>query len=170
MKLLDNIGEKLKEWLIDEWEQQGHKMNQSKFESEIEHKVEGNKVTIYGVHYAEYIDRGVTPQNIPYSPGTKSGKKESDYIKGLADYVLKRMGIGGAQGLSIAFAIAKTHKKEGMPTDGSSRSGSIGSYKYTKTGERTGFIDAMLMKRDKDLNKMIDEELTDHIKVTMKGW
>jgi len=28
----------------------------------------------------------------------------------------------------------------------------------------------MLMKRDKDLNEMIDEELTDHIKETMKGW
>ena len=161
-QLLDNIGEKLKEWLIDEWDQQGHKMNQSKFESEIEHKVEGNKVTILGVHYAEYIDRGVTSQNIPYSPGSKSGAKTSKYIQGLADYVLKRMGIGGAQGLSIAFAIAKTHKKEGMPTDG--------SYKDTKTGQRTGFIDAMLMKRDKDLNTMIDEELTDHIKETMKGW
>jgi hypothetical protein len=162
-QLLDNIGEKLKEWLIDEWGQQGHKMPQSKFESEIEHQVESNKVTILGVHYAEYVDRGIsasTVRNKMFSPG--SGKKSSNYIKGLTDYVLKRMGIGGAQGLSIAFAIAHTHRKEGMP--------STGSYEFTKTGERTGFIDAMLMKRDKDIDKMIDEELTDHIKETMKGW
>jgi hypothetical protein len=72
--------------------------------------------------------------------------------------------------LSIAFAIARVQKREGMPTDGSSRSGTSGSYKYSQTGQRTGFIDAALLKNDRQLTEMIDSALTDHVKKVIKQW
>jgi hypothetical protein len=161
MEFLKRIGEELIEMLAEEFRLQGHSMDGT-FEKEMEYQVTGNSVKIYGMHYAKYIDKGVQPQNIPYSPGTRSGAKKSKYIQGLADYVLKRMGVGGAQGLSIAFAIAKTQKREGMPTDN--------SHKYSQTGQRTGFIDAALIKNDRQLTDMIDSALTDHVKKIIKQW
>ena len=69
--------------------------------------------------YAAYLNFGVKASRIPYSEG--SGAKRSLYIEGLIKYVRLRMGVGDPRmQKSIAFAIARTQKRKGMPirTDG----------------------------------------------------
>jgi len=68
--------------------------------------------------------------------------------------------------LSVAFAIAHTQKKHGMPTPG--------SYKYSSSGKRTEFIeDAFKMGEDK-INEAISDMafnmLTVNIDVLIKKW
>ena len=152
MEVLKELGEKIIEVLIKEFEQQGHSLNGA-LEESLEAKPYDRGVEIWGNHYGKYVDEGVTADRIPYSRGSGAGK--SKYIKGLTDYVLSRMGIGGAEGLAIAFAIANKHKQEGMPT--------TDSYKYSKTGRRTGFIDDALMKNDREINDIIGNLFTDYV-------
>ena len=164
MEFLKRIGEKVNKLLIEEWELQGHKMNESKFESELEAKVYNEHGTRgvrgFGVGYAKFVNRGVNPQNIPF--GRKTGAKTSAYIQGLIRYVLNRMGIGGQQGISIAFAIANAHKEQGMPTWKGGKSGR-GSYAYTKTGKRTEFIEEAFKKGEKEIDEIVEGELSNYV-------
>lgn len=93
----------------------------------------GFTIIMWMVHYGAILDKGILAQNIPF--GQKKAAY-SKYIQGLRDYVRKRMRIGGKRGLSIAFAIAKTQKKEGMPTRN--------SRKFSKTGRRKGFVEVAI--------------------------
>lgn len=152
MEFLKTIGEKVNKLLIEEWELQGHKMNESKFERELEAEVysEGNTKGVrgLGVGYARFVNQGVSKSQIKY-PYAKAR------IEGLTKYVLNRMGIGGAQGVSIAFAIANKHKKEGMPTDSSK--------KYSKTGKRTEFIEEAFKKGEKEIDEIVEGELSNYV-------
>lgn len=88
-------------------------------------------VTTGNVLYEEYgrfVETGVKSNRIPY--GRKTGKKVSKYIQGLIGYFEKR-GLSGREAKSAAFATAKVHAREGMPTKASRR--------FSSTGERTGF-------------------------------
>ena len=117
----------------------------------IEYKVktEVDKIVISGYMYAygAILNAGVKADNIPFSPrglGFKaSGAGTSLYIKALQNYAKQRMGISDEQkSLSVAFAIATTQKKYGMPTSASTF--------YSSTGKRTEFIsDAFKNNEDK---------------------
>jgi hypothetical protein len=165
MEFLKTIGEKVNKLLIEEWELQGHKMNESKFERELEAEVysEGNTKGVrgLGVGYARFVNVGVSADRIPFG-GRKTGAKTSAYIQGLIKYVLNRMGIGGAQGISIAFAIANAHKEQGMPTWKGGKSGR-GSYAYTKTGKRTEFIEEAFKKGEKEIDEIVEGELSNYV-------
>ena len=161
MEFLKRIGEKMNKLLIEEWELQGHKMDQSKFESELEYETyqDGTSMGVIGrsVYYAGIINRGVPSERIPYKRG--SGAKTSKYIDGLIDYVLRRMGIAGAQGVSIAFAIANKHKKYGMP--------SLTDYKgrqLSQTGKRTEFIEEAFKRGETEIDEIVGSELDGYIK------
>lgn len=80
--------------------------------------VEANTITglIEFEDYGAPQDTGIAPQKIPFSLGSGAGK--SKYIEGLIRFV-KARGFGAstlAEQKSIAFAIARTHKKLGMHT------------------------------------------------------
>jgi len=156
MEYLKKIGEDVKDLMIDQWEMQGHVMPNSKFIEQLEYEITEEEGTIfirwYGVHYAKHINRGVAANDIPYSRG--SGRKKSDYIKGLVKYVERRMGIGGKEGLSIAFAIANKHKQEGMPTEKSK--------KYSQTGKRTGWLDEAIDAGAEELDRIITRHAFDY--------
>jgi len=98
--------------------------------------------------YGLSMEFGVKPQNIPYSPG--SGAGTSKYIQGLISFWNKR-GVTGREGILAAFATARKHKKEGMPT----RS----SFAFSTTGARTGFASTVI-ERDLELIGRILEEKT----------
>ena len=80
-----------------------------------------------------------------------SGARISKYIQGLKNFARLRFGVSDKEALSIAFAIAKKHKREGMPTKSSSR--------FSKTGKRTEAIEDALAEVDDELNKMIEDTL-----------
>jgi hypothetical protein len=79
----------------------------------------GGKTVIEGqaLDYAEDLFEGKRPEHID----------ESD-IKGLTKYAELRFGYTGNRAIKAAVAIARKHRKEGMPTKA--------SYQYSSTGER----------------------------------
>ena len=66
--------------------------------------------------YGMILNYGVPANRIPYSPG--SGAKSSKYIDGLKLYAKLRFNANDKEAERIAFAIARKHKKFGMPLDG----------------------------------------------------
>jgi len=132
---LNHIGGYLVEVLKKELAAQGHRAS-GKLERSIQSNVkhQGGDLTIdfSHEHYGTYVNTGVPAFRIPYSPG--SGASTSKYIQGLIRWVqLKGIAPGFAGAKRIAFAIARTHKKEGMP--------SKNSYTFSNNGRRTKWID-----------------------------
>lgn len=135
--MIEKAAQRIIESIKNEWVLQGHHLTGG-FEDKLSYEIEesGNKVMLHILDNTERVhgkilNRGVPAEKIPFTPG--SGKTESKYIKGLIEYAKLRMGATDKEALSIAFAIAYTHLKEGMP--------SKGSKKYSKTGKRIEFVD-----------------------------
>jgi hypothetical protein len=122
--------------LTDELEQQGHKLTGKLMKSiQINTKLFLNGFEMEGsfFNYGGILDRGTKASRIPFG-GSKTGKKTSKYIQGLKDFALKRkMTTDPKEALGIAFAIAKTQKRDGMPTKA--------SFVYSKNGRRKNWID-----------------------------
>lgn len=87
--------------------------------------------------YTRFVNYGVGSGRVPFQQGSGAGK--SLYIEGLTKFFMLR-GLGPKEAMGAAFATAKTHKKEGMP--------SKGSYRYSSTGSRTGMIEAAMTKKE----------------------
>ena len=80
---------------------------------------------------------------------------KSKYIDGLTDFAKKRFGLNDKEAQSAAFAIAKKQKKEGMPTKN--------SFKFSKNGKRTGFIDDTIQNATPAIEKIIEESIFNFI-------
>ena len=131
---IQKLEQVLSEALMNEFEAQGHKMSGAVVR-DIEYvvKQEVNKISIAGMMYpyANYLAAGTKAAKIPFSG--IGGGGTSLYIQALKNYARQRMGIDNEKkALSVAFAIAHTQKKHGMPTPG--------SYAYSSTGKRTEWI------------------------------
>jgi len=82
--------------------------------------------------YLVPVDTGVSPARVPF--GGIGGGGTSKYIQGLlnwADYI--KPGLSEKEKKSFVFAVAHTHKKEGIPSNG--------AYSFTSNGRRTGWIE-----------------------------
>lgn len=123
--------EKVIDLLKSELAAQGHR-NTGSLERSITYSVkrtyEGLLATVSANEYAIYLEFGVPASRIPYTPG--SGAKSSKYIAGLINY-FKSKGLQPSEARSAAFATARAHKREGMPT----RS----SYRFSSNNRRTYF-------------------------------
>jgi len=131
----------LTELLTEEFEAQGHTMT-NKLVDDIEYKVcfEIESIIIEGMMYpyGSILDRGVKPGKVPFS-GTGKRGGVSLYIKALQKYARLRMNIGDdRKALGVAFAIAHTQRREGMPT--------YDSYRFSNTGKRMDWIEDALRK------------------------
>jgi len=130
------IGQDLINLIADEWIAQGHNMTGAFVASMTAESVNENDSLTISIYdntqrgYGVILDNGVAANRIPFYPG--SGNKTSKYISALVLYVKARTGLPDKECLSIAFAIAHKHKKEGMPTQASSR--------FSQTGKRTGYV------------------------------
>ena len=60
---------------------------------------------------------------------------------------------------SLAFAIQQVIWAEGSPTDGSSRSGTKGSFEFTNNGRRKGFIDFDIDNELDDVYNELEKEV-----------
>lgn len=139
-KNIEGLKKLLHDALMDEWKRQGHHMT-GKVVEEIDYVVEQDfaGVSIVGMMYAYggYMNEGVAASSIPFNPGSGAGK--SKYISALIGYVQKRMAVNDLRtAKSVAFAIAHTHKKQGMPSMASSR--------FSQTGKRTEWVNDALGK------------------------
>lgn len=155
----------LKEAMFREWRAQGHAMSSAMTHLKIESvdKRVSLEISVYGAPYYGYVNKGVKASQIPFRAG--SGAGHSLYIEALTRYAERRMGLSGREALSVAFAIAKTQKRQGMPTRN--------SYSYSSTGRRTGFIEEML-KNEKRLfdtfaGKLFDQIIEETVDVMFKS-
>lgn len=84
--------------------------------AEVTRSVNGWLLEIKMLPYWKVVNDGVPASKVPF--GDSTGKKTSKYIRGLMNW-LKVKGIASSVPhiKSIAFAIAKTHKKKGIPVD-----------------------------------------------------
>lgn len=164
---VERIEQILSEVLMDEWEAQGHAMT-SKVVKEIDYrtKYETNSLILSGMiyPYGNIIAAGVKPGKVPF--GGKRGRT-SLYIQALQNYAKQRMGIQDEQkSLSVAFAIAKTQKKEGMPT--------YSSYSFSRTGKRTDWVEEAFRKNEEKITEAIRDMgygvLTASIDVLLAKW
>lgn len=148
---LNIVREFLEVSIVESLRLQGHTNTgklASSIETKVSHLLDGTEIGVYMEDYAKYVDQGVGADSIPFSEG--SGQKKSKYIQALARFAIsKGIASGRKQAESIAFAIAKTHKKEGMPTRA--------SQKFSSTGKRTGFLSDAFT--DQELEVLIDREL-----------
>ena len=100
--------------------------------------------------YGMILNYGVPPERIPYSPG--SGAKSSKYIDGLKLYAKLRFNANDKEAERIAFAIARKHKKFGMPLDG-----------------KIGAVQNGLDDSKQEVEELINEALTQVINVLFLG-
>jgi hypothetical protein len=148
---LQDAMKRLQADLRKELKAQGHYLT-GRLHDSIEYEIEQLPGLVRAVmeceDYGLAMEFGVPAERIPYSPG--SGAGSSRYIQGLIQFWNKR-GVTGREGIRAAFATARKHKREGMPTRA--------SYAFSTTGQRTGFASTVL-ERDLELIGRILEEKT----------
>ena len=161
--LADDIAQMAIEAVANEWKAQGHNLTGAAIKNmETVIRFQTNELIIEGFvpEYMAINNKGVLATKIPYYPG--SGRKESEYIKGLMRYAKQRFGASDKESKSIAFAIASKHKKEGMPTKSSA--------KYSSTGKRTGFIETALDKNSQKFIELIENSIKYSVEVTIESY
>lgn len=130
----------IKTKLLEEWTAQGHFIDGKivrEMDLVIEETLNAVGFLFFFLPYGTYIESGVPASSIPFS-GIGGGGR-SAYIQGLIGYAMKKLQIQSAQeAKSVAFAIAHTHKKEGMPGRASAR--------FSSTGKRTEWINETFKK------------------------
>lgn len=132
--IVEDIMQLIREAMRDQIEAQGHKLT-GKLSDSITFSVSENGNDVVGQMFIEdygvYVEVGVSADRIPYGKGGGKPGGTSKYIQGLISFWEHR-GLSGRDAVGAAFATAKVHAREGMP--------SRESYKHSSTGKRTGFI------------------------------
>lgn len=161
----ENVASDFKRELLD----QGHHLTgalENSVRSLLKHNSSSVAVEFFANDYIDPLNDGVPPENVPYDSSQRTGAKSSKYIEGLKNYAMLRFGLTNEkEALSAAFAIAKTHEKEGMP--------SRGSYVYASNGSRTQSLARTLSENnakyeaviDRTISQEIDTELDQNFKV-----
>lgn len=114
------LGLELEEALGSELIRQGHRLTGALIQS-ISVKIfeRFDSLGLEGIFndYGIFLDTGVSKDKIPFSGATGRGGK-SLYITGLINWVRLKFKVNAKKAKGIAFAIAHTHKKKGMPAGG----------------------------------------------------
>ena len=143
------IGEAVNRNMVDQHVLQGHRMTGA-FEESLEVVTDSNSVSGIGNRYGIYLNIGVKPSEIKH-PFARAR------IDGLTRFVEYRMGLSGKEAVSVAYAIAATHKREGMPTRG--------SYDYSDNGKRTDMIDDAIALSEPEIIDILFKEFTSVIDI-----
>lgn len=154
----DKIGEIAVESVKLELAAQGHKLTGALIDSvtyQVKQRATGATIEGLLLDYGIPVNTGVPANRIPYSRSSRSGGGASAYIQGLQLFAQLKFRVSKKEALSIAFAIANKHKKEGMPTQRSKR--------FSKTGKRTGAIQDGLANVDRQIQEVINEVMTTYI-------
>tara|TARA_R110000772_G_C13262141_1_gene435487 strand:- start:143 stop:664 length:522 start_codon:yes stop_codon:yes gene_type:complete len=116
---------------------QGHS-NTGKLEDSLTWKLEGDKINIYGVNYAKWVDSGRQKEATPIP------------IDALAKWVEQRgIASGDDEIMKVAYAIQAKIFKEGSPT--------VNSFKFSKNGRRDKFITFAISENEKAIFNKIYE-------------
>lgn len=161
------LGEYLRQRLGRELADQGHRLS-GELVSSLEYKVQttanGLTLDFFASEYGVYLNAGVPANRIPYTAGRRGsgGRGTSAYIQGLIRYVQRRMGLRGKEGVSVAFAIARKHKREGMPT--------AASYRFSNNARRTGWVDVILEQSEGRINEIVQEWIGNELELLISNY
>lgn len=148
-RLGEQVGEVVKKAVKQAFVMQGRTLTGALVNS-IDYSVNATVTSAYIeftlLDYGMILNYGVPANRIPYSPG--SGAKSSKYIDGLKMYAKLRFNANDKEAERIAFAIARKHKKFGMPLD-----------------KKTGAVEKGLDKSKEEVEELINEALTQVINV-----
>ena len=138
------IGRKINEAIIKEWQAQRHTLTGSLEASmregdSVKVTQDGGNIIVegYGRHYWKFINFGVTPQQIKW-PFAKAR------ILGLTGYLKLKLGLGDKEARGMAYAVATKHKREGMPQPFETR---------------TKFVDKALENITPELDKILEQQI-----------
>jgi len=148
-RLGEQVGEVVKKAVKQAFIMQGRSLTGALVNS-IDYSVNATVTSAYIeftlLDYGMILNYGVPANRIPYSPG--SGAKSSKYIDGLKMYAKLRFNANDKEAERIAFAIARKHKKFGMPLD-----------------KKTGAVEKGLEESKEEVEELINEALTQVINV-----
>jgi len=164
--MLADLGNILGQFLVaklgQELTDQGHRLTGSliaSLEYQVTEKVAGVTIDFLVDEYGVYLNSGVKASRIPYSRSSGKSGRKSAYIQGLIRYVERRMGLRGREGIGVAFAIARAHRREGMPTSA--------SYRFSKNTRRTGWADAVAANEAGAISEMVAEFVDRQISILL---
>ncbi len=161
------LGEYLRLRLGQELADQGHRLS-GELVSSLEYKVQtsanGLTLDFFASEYGVYLNEGVPANRIPYTAKRRGsgGRGTSAYIQGLIRYVQRRMGLRGKEGVSVAFAIARKHKREGMPT--------AASYRFSKNTRRTGWVDQIIEQSEERISEIVQEWVGNELEILISNY
>lgn len=145
--ILNQAGEVYRKALQEESTAQGHYLTgslQRRQTLTVSESPDRSSAALSMPGYGFYVNNGVAPANVPFQEG--SGAKHSKYIDALTRFWELR-GLVGQEAVSAAFALAKKHKREGMPTNG--------SYLFSRTGQRKNFVEVAIKKNQVRVKSII---------------
>lgn len=149
-EILTSILDELQKALRAELKVQGHVLSGKLSQSiEYEISIDGNEAVgrMYFEEYGLFVETGVSADRIPFGGSGGSGGT-SKYIQGLISFWEGR-GLSGRDAIGAAFATAQVHKREGMP--------SRASYRFSSSGERTGFVRTVIEDNTERIGATISE-------------
>lgn len=142
MPVVREAMELFKEGLQTEASAQGHRQT-GRGEQSMRIEVTETSNSIVGVIYAEgymlVVDAGLTPEKIRYP------------IRVMIDY-FRRHGLALKEATRAAWATRTIHQRTGMPTRG--------SYSYSQTGERKGFIKRGVERTLEKVKSVFEQKLS----------
>lgn len=146
------LGDYLKTRLAAEFIAQGHNLTGAlvaSLEAQVVTQANAVVLRMLANDYGVALNNGVPASRIPYTPPPPRRGGQSAYIQALIAYAQRRMNLRGKEATSAAFAIARKHAREGMPT----RS----SYAFSQNGRRTGWVDAVLEAEESQLSALVEQ-------------
>lgn len=136
--------------------------SKSKLQQTMEYEVKPVATLIVASMYMEdyhvFVEKKTPAANIPFGGGRKTGAKVSKYIQALFRYWRVKRGLGAKDALRASFATAHVQKKEGRPTRR--------SFKYSKDGTRTGFIETTLQSVEDKVFKILERRIGDKLELS----
>ena len=142
-KLADSLGRFIFAQLTAELNRQGHNLTGAlidSFETKIKEKTDSITIEFLMNDYGLSLNKGIKPQNIPYTVGGEPRGGTSKYIQGLIRFAEIKFRADKKRAKQIAFAIAAKHKKTGYPSSG-----------------KIGFIDNVLSADMDAIEKIIED-------------
>lgn len=142
---LQQINKDIVEDIKKELRLQGHYLTGALEQSIHEVITETEKDIMLSASAADYLqtlETGIPAAKIQVNSST---------LEAMTKYVELRMGYRGSKAQSVAYAILRKQKKEGMPTSS--------SYQYSKTGERLHAVADSFRQNEERYVNLIDDKV-----------
>lgn len=104
--------------LAAQLEKQNHKLTGAlvdSFEAQIKDTADKLIIDFVMNNYGIYLNDGIKPARIPYTPPPPFRGGKSKYIQGLIRWAKLKFRYDEKRAQRVAFAVARKHKKEGYP-------------------------------------------------------